>query len=333
MGTNLIKQTIDVVPELNNIITERYAIGKSKLAKLQDFVNKGIWDGVSFQFNNPYELIISIRAYPFWMSQFFATIGASQKFAIGKFKADEVNVEGCKLSNQRNHISLGTYTFNRRFNNYLDFAPYTKIDMYLPAGFGFVSLNVNEVMGKTIDVQASMDFDNGTMQIFIVVDDVVIQTFSNKIGADITLTKTNNTELSRNTYLSVMSTLLGTGGAMMGANSNLDTANNQAVRVGGTGAIGLYRALEHQVHGGTISEGRNQFVAPTSIYMIIQRPNPVPIDNNYLKVKGKPLGEYRTLSTLSGFTIIEDVHLTGFIDATDDEVNQIDTLLKSGVHL
>lgn len=330
MGMDLIHQTIGVVPQLNGIVTEHYGLVKNDIKDLYKFMNSTIADSYENNFSNPYELIVSLRAYPFWMYQFFQSVGTRETFPIGRYSKNDVGIKGSKLSNQRNHISLGTYTFTRKFNNFMDYAPYTKIDMYVPMGFGYITLDVNEVMGKTIDIRASMDFDNGTMQLFIVCEGKVIQTQSSKVGAEITLTQTNNTERSRNMYLSLIKTALGIGSIYTGSK---DTWNASAISVGGQGATSLYNAMMHHTHVGNIGEGRNQLIAPTSIYMIIQRPNPIAITNDYNHIYGKPLEDVRTLSTLTGYTIIRDIHLNGFDKATEGEMTEIETLLKQGVHL
>lgn len=328
MGTNLITQTIDVVPSLTDIATLHYAIGKGELKNLTHFINSSIADGYAFNFNNPSELIISLRAYPFWMSNWFASVDASSTFPIGRFKASEVNVKGAKLGNQRNHISLGKYKIERYFNNFMDYD--TRIDMYIPAGFGFVTLNTKEVMGKEIDIRASMDFDNGIMTIYIVCEDVVIQSFSNKIGIDIALTQTNNVEQSRNAYMWFWNSVGGVGDIF---GSKQENWNSKAISTGVNIGTSLYKLLEHHVHAGNIGVGRTQLVAPTSIYLIIQRVNPIAINDDYLRINGKPLEDYRTLSTMTGYTIVGDIHLSGFDNATEGEITEIETLLKQGVHL
>ena len=48
---------------------------------------------------------------------------------------------------------------------------------------------------------------------------------------------------------------------------------------------------------------------------------------------GHPVYDYGTLNTFYGYTEVERIHLIGFETATEDELNQIESLLKNGVFL
>lgn len=75
--------------------------------------------------------------------------------------------------------------------------------------------------------------------------------------------------------------------------------------------------------------------APNHIKIIIQKCKMKPIDNNYKKLFGLPLGENRILGSLTGYTEITEVHIEGedFENATIEELNELDSLLKSGIIL
>ena len=64
-------------------------------------------------------------------------------------------------------------------------------------------------------------------------------------------------------------------------------------------------------------------------YLIITHPvtyNAVGYNRQY----GYPLNETVVLGSLSGYTRVKDIHLSG-IPCTDDELEQIEALLKDGV--
>ena len=65
-------------------------------------------------------------------------------------------------------------------------------------------------------------------------------------------------------------------------------------------------------------------------YLIITRPKPAEADN-YSKFYGIPSNKTVRLSSCSGYTKVKDIHLEHISRATDDELNEIESLLKTGV--
>ena len=83
---------------------------------------------------------------------------------------------------------------------------------------------------------------------------------------------------------------------------------------------------------GSLTGGTDMLASPTSIYAIITRPNAVPIDDyEYRHLKGKPLGEIRVLSLMEGFTQIDQIQLQSMPNALDEEIKEIESLLRQGV--
>lgn len=72
-------------------------------------------------------------------------------------------------------------------------------------------------------------------------------------------------------------------------------------------------------------------VATNYVHIIIKRPKVIADSSDYTKLYGKPAGYTAKLNTLTGFTKISNVHLTGFDEATNDEINEIEERLKNGI--
>ena len=72
-----------------------------------------------------------------------------------------------------------------------------------------------------------------------------------------------------------------------------------------------------------------------SVKVIIYRPKMQDVDADYNHLYGKPLGEVRTLSELSGYTEIGEVHIDGedFASATETEMAMLQEALLNGVIL
>lgn len=67
------------------------------------------------------------------------------------------------------------------------------------------------------------------------------------------------------------------------------------------------------------------------VKIIIKRPKPKTIDSSYNYLFGKPAGYTEQLANLSGFTKVNEVHLTNFTRATDLELKTIKEQLISGI--
>lgn len=85
------------------------------------------------------------------------------------------------------------------------------------------------------------------------------------------------------------------------------------------------RTIEHAGH----FSGNSGFLGVRRPYAIIKRPrmcNP----EEYGKFNGRPCMMYLYLGNLTGYTEVQEIHLTGIL-ATNDELIEIENLLKSGV--
>lgn len=87
------------------------------------------------------------------------------------------------------------------------------------------------------------------------------------------------------------------------------------------------RTIEHAGH----FSGNSGFLGVRRPYAIIKRPkmcNP----KEYGRFNGRPCMMYLYLGNLSGYTEVQEIHLTGIL-TTNDELIEIENLLKSGVIL
>ena len=87
------------------------------------------------------------------------------------------------------------------------------------------------------------------------------------------------------------------------------------------------RTIEHAGH----FSGNSGFLGVRRPYAIIKRPKMCNPDE-YGRFNGRPCMMYLYLGNLSGYTEVQEIHLTGIM-ATNDELIEIENLLKSGVIL
>lgn len=337
MGKTILKNRLSSYNYFELGINVKYAVSAYQLGNIRKWLNRKSIDA-DYLYNDQSEYLISIRAYPFWMENFFGAVGSYDKFPIGPFSAKDVNCLGKKLTFQKAPVLLAEMDVPRKYNNYMDFAPYTNITAYIPY-ISFVSLHTNEIMGKHIKFYAQVDFDNGLMTVWVECENTMIQSWETPIGIDITLNRTNGTDWARNMYLWGIKAVTTTGGLMLGADAD-GTHYGKSVKAGGDLGISGIGANQHHVYRGGYSTGINKLYNPTSIYLIFERDIPIEKDvetnngeNTYASIYGLPLMKSMFISSLSGYTVINDVHLDNFVTAYDNEKNEIETLLRNGVIL
>lgn len=313
-------------------INTKYGIDYSNVDKIRKWLNEGSLSS-TFLYNDQSEYFVSLRAYPFWMANMWENLGSEIGIPIGPFSANETHVKGHLLDQQKKAVKIGSTTIGRHFNNFMDFAPYTKISAFIPY-IGFVSLPTNEIMGKTIDFYCQIDFDNGMMTVWLQTADAMISSWNSKIGIDISLNYTNNTEHTRNLYLWAIKSVTGIGGLMGSAGQKGVADYGKSIKMGGDSATGFIGANQHHVHEGRIDVGVNELYNPTSIYLIFEREKPIAIGTAYPSIYGLPLERTYGLSSLSGFTKIGDINFNSLgYEIYNDEISEIVELLKSGVIL
>lgn len=337
MGKTIYKGKLTPFSYFDLDINRKYALAGGQLRNLRNWLNKKDISA-DYLYNNPSEYLVSIRAYPFWMEKFFEGIGSYEKFAIGPFSANTVNTKGKLISSQKPPVLIGEYYVSRKYNNFMDYAPYTKITAYIPY-ISFVSLNVNEIMGKTIKFYAQVDFDNGLLQVWLECENVVIDSWETVIGVEISINRTNGSDWARNMYLWGIKSVTSTGG-LMGSASSKSVDYGKSIKTGGDVGTGFIGANQHHVYHGDLGSGVNKLYNPTSIYLIYSREKPVENgydtttgNDTYASLHGLPLNKPMWLTQLNGFTKVGTIHLNGFKDALDSELSEIESLLRSGVIL
>lgn len=310
------------------------------LPEICDQIMKGDFSVASIYETNPLECVISIRSYPFKLSSFVKTSIIHSVFVGNtELRAFNSNINAYQIQTSRD-VSV-QFTIDEYFHNFMDYAPYTKIRMYIPY-INYIDLDVNRVMGTTCTLHYIIDFDSGVLTAIISNQTGIIITASGKVGVDLPLTASNESERERNKFTQGIQLALGIGGSAMSLGYGLATGKPLAV-VGGimgmTKSIasnGVNEVNNNQVRYSTTKGESNisSLFLPQRVRIEYTRPNPIPVnESEYNHLKGKPLGEYRTLSTMSGFTILDNIHLKGFNIATEDEIKEIETHLLSGVIL
>ena len=304
-------------------------------------LNTNFFDNVKDLFTDKAQFVNSIKWYPFALSNFLTIDATESDLELGGTTPTWGGVQTYPVKIKKvtailTHVLIASVVIDTEFDNFMDYEPYTTAQIYLPY-LGFYALPIKDCMGRTVNVYYSIDFDTGQATAYLETDNRVIMTVSGKIGIDIPLGSGNASEIARKNFensVKILASGLAIGGGIMTGN----LAGSLLAVKGGETAItsGVNFITDNQRHyqRGTLSGGQDILPSPTSVYVVIYRPQPNDVDiTEYCHIKGKPLGETRQLSELEGFTTVEEIHLEGFTDALKSEIDEIESLLHQGVIL
>lgn len=287
------------------VLTTTFKMTKDRLQQLGRFLwGSNIFDNFSLICNNPIENIISCKSIPLSLD------GSTQKIILGNV---DTGVNGDKVSNNFAKQNIGSITITEKYHNFLDYAPYTNVIIYLPY-VGFKELDTNLVMGKTLSISYTVDIITGGCLCQITSNNVKLYEFNGNMGIDIPITASNRAQVEAG-YISS-----GIGIASSVASGNI------------VGAVtSLINSAESQYHYASTSSPNPMCVASTNrtCYVILDRPTYQTL-KSFNHTRGKKCYLTKTINTLKGYTICdENIDLSG-IRATDSEKDELIKILSGG---
>ena len=146
----------------------------------------------NFLTNNPIDAIVSLKKYPV---KDIPHTGNRHPLKLGKVQIATTGFDMPYSSFM--YLFKPIKVFPRFGNSFLDYAPYTTLDLYIPF-CGTVQLDPNDVMGHTLDVQLLIDYTTGNCDAFVSCDNLVIETVSGTIAIDIPVTGTESATVDSN---------------------------------------------------------------------------------------------------------------------------------------
>lgn len=287
------------------VLTTTFKMTKDRLQQLGRFLwGSNIFDNFSLICNNPIENIISCKSIPLSLD------GSTQKIILGNV---DTGINGDKVSNNFAKQNIGSIAITEKYHNFLDYAPYTNVIIYLPY-VGFKELDTNLVMGKTLSISYTVDIITGGCLCQITSNNVKLYEFNGNIGIDIPITASNRAQVEAG-YISS-----GIGIASSVASGNI------------VGAVtSLINSAESQYHYASTSSPNPMCVASTNrtCYVILDRPTYQTL-KSFNHTRGKKCYLTKTINTLKGYTICDEhIDLSG-IRATDSEKEELIKILSGG---
>lgn len=196
------------------------------LYNADDSIFEEIMDGVLTR-GNPIESLIDLRLYPFDIRNFTGA-GTAQRIKFGR---TETTIIGIRLPNNANAvIDMGECTFNREYNNFLDY--HMSAELYIPF-CGTSALPIERILNKKISVKMIVDYITGACTAVVYADGLPIQYRQGIMGISIPMTATNSAEFGK----AILGNLIETGttiasGALAGAKAGGSAMGNAAVAYG-----------------------------------------------------------------------------------------------------
>lgn len=305
------KQPTETAMTLSNV--NLYALEKSQLQAFINDICSVSWAEISINtltgiYNNLTDSIQSIRVYPFAVSD-LGTTTIVDRIICGFFE-HTANVNA--LTSDISIKTAGSYDLKEVFGGWADYAPYTDIDLYLPY-IGYTRLDTNLFMKHSITVKYSIDVLCGVITYFVLCDKTTILIKSTKICADVPISLASGID----TFTDVTKNVASFGGSL--------ASKRPVGMLTGSSEVQTPEMVSNATESG-------MFYMPTKCAIKIVRPSYTRA-KNYDSRFGYPCyGDYK-LSSLKGFTVVENYksHYTKGIKK--DEEDMIKSMMESGVYL
>ena len=287
-------------------VCKTFKIDQIELKKLSQFLwTSDFFDNILLVNNSPIENIISLKA----LIGTVATTGTSQTLTLGNVTTT-ANAIPC---NESITINVGSITLPRKYNNFLDFEPYTKVQIYLPF-YGCAMLDSSLVIGRTITIKYIIDVITATAKIKIIHDNKTLYEFKTTCGSDLPITSSNRASVE----MGYLSSGVGMGVSIASGN----------VLGGLASALSMAQSQYHSSTSGNVS-GVLNFHDSRMITVLVDRPVYTDL-KNFNKTHGRMCNLSKTLRDLKGFTkCAENVQIP--FNCLDEERSMITEQLVNGV--
>lgn len=261
--------------------------------------------------NDPMEAVISLHSIPFTVST------VSGNCVVGNYDAQ---IAMPAVLSQFVSKSLGFIYIPEHWGSALDYSPYVVVDCFIPF-VGVRSLQVDDAIGKRLDINANIDILTGTTIVTVMCGNSVLYAWNTNVIV--------KHPISMSSMGPLYQAVLGMAGNVV--NGAVSGGIGGAVGGGLGSAINVATSKHSQITRGGAIAGNSGALGHFTPYLIIHRPKQS-LASGFAHFKGYPSNITATLGNVSGYTEVESVHLTG-IPGTDAELEEIRTLLYNGVIL
>jgi len=302
-----------------------YIMDSTQYIAFNNWLNGDLPDGFE-----PMKSIVNMSYQP-WKSD-TSEIGVQHDITIG---GQQTTLDMYPLYNSTSKHFLGSFDVPHFNNNYLDYAPYTDITVYIPL-CGEIPLPTNIVMGNTINCYIITDTITGSatgiVTCFYNGKEIQVGT---KTGTFTQTMPLSSAELGLKKQAELQAGLA-VASSIGAATLGVATGNPLALVGGAMGVIAsatnamlASNTNRSQVIGG-VSDVIN-FNMPTQCYIRITSPE-IDEPSNYGHTVGYMLNETMSISECSGFTVCNNVDTSG-LSCNQSAKDRIKRLLETGIYV
>lgn len=298
-----------------------YKLTATDLSALQaKLISNGFLDGLIPKLRtDAMDYIVGLNAIPI-----SATNVATSTIKIANL---DTGINASYLSWYIEDIDFGEIALTEYFQTFMDYSPYTKLSVYIPY-CGIVPLNVDNFMNDKISMKCRVDMLTGQFVVFVSNSSGIVTTVSGNCAYQLPI-RANDYNRLVTSGLGLLGGIVGTAGAL--ATGNVPLAVGMGLgTVGGLVATSQAMTKPDVTSKGSLG-GNYGLLGNRTPYLIIQRPT-ISVPSDYGKTIGYMSRITAKLGDLTGYTVVEEIHLE-HISATDDEKRLIENALKSGVIL
>ena len=293
-------------------------------------------------FNNPFDGVIG--AHELYATP--ASVGVKEKIRSGFLVSD---VDAYPVLVRYTNINCGSIVIPEYWGNYLDYAPYTKVHVYLPF-IGIVELEADDIIGHSVNINYAIDAYTGACiaQITVAKEDYVntLYEFQGNCAVEVPITGGSQAAIKAGLITAAaygITGLIGTVGNVVSG-----TLGGSALGTGGMIAGGILGGLEGL--GKTAANAVNNVVSLKSSvqhsgtfgssfgamgikkpYIIVKRPIQKVVPG-YNQDYGYPAHKQVVIGQCQGYLKVLEINVVS-PTATNDEKAQIEALLKQGVYV
>ncbi len=317
---DIAQPTTPSIDALDTGFTTMFRIESNELRALATYMwSSSFLDIISKWLEDPSDVVVGLMMFPVKPT----TEQNQQQIIVGGIQTP---ANGYLISDQYKDITIGSKTLDFAGDggkgNFLDYSPYTKVSVVLPY-CGEHSLDVNDVMGKTLELHYVVDFLTGSCVAYILVNGSCHYAFAGQMGTQIPISKAS--------FNNMISAVISAGATIGGVMSSIATGGLTAPLTAGIGGSMISNVMnmhpDVNFHSG--GGGVTGWIANQEPYIRIEEPIPK-IGDDQKSYVGLPTYMTKRIGDCSGYTKVIDAHLKN-IPCTSAEQDEINAMLKNGV--
>ena len=279
---------------------------------------------------DPYQYIISLIQFPLILSPSWCTAGTAGSIHIG---GEDTGISAGVIQTEKVWNGLGSFNVPKLNDNFLDYEPYTQYELYIPC-CGWVTVP-DIIAGHQIKVRINYDLTDATIigNVYVDIngDDLLIACKSGMMGRQTVVSG----EAQGVRSAQVTSALLSAGTGALNVATGLMSGNAVAAVSGGYNIVsGLAQAniANNSAYVRQIGStgGRALLCQYDKCYLKITTTS-VEIPANYGHTVGYICNSAGKVKTFKGYTVFQNVDVSGIAGATERERDVIKRYLETGI--